>query len=128
MPARKVIRTKNTTGHRNPIPPAIVLGNLILPSVISGGHPKTGLSKDPAEQVKQAFVNMKELVEAGGGGVDTIGKITIYVRDLAYRDFINEEWLAMFPDEDDRPARHVIRQDIQGDLMVQLDVIALTRE
>ena len=71
---------------------------------------------------------MKELVEASGGGVDTIGKMVIYVRDLAYRDFVNQEWLAMFPDEDDRPARHVIATDIQGDLMVQLDVIAVLKE
>ncbi len=129
MIKRTVIRTENMTEHRNPIPPAVTIGGLILPSVISGAHPQNGTSEDASEQVRQAFVNMKEIVEAGGGGTDTIGRITVYLKDLADREYVNREWVAMFPDADDRPARHVVlAPSMQGNLKVQLDVIALVKD
>lgn len=125
MATRKVIKIPGMGGHRNPIPIGVVLGNVILPSVISGANPGGATSKDPEQQIAQAFVNMKNIIEAGGGTTANIGKITFYVKDMAHRDFINNEWLKMFPDEEDRPARHVIKTELQGDLCIQMDVIAM---
>jgi 2-iminobutanoate/2-iminopropanoate deaminase len=41
------------------------------------------------------------------------------------RDELNLNWLAAFPDPDDRPARHVAVQPLQHGMAVQLEIIAV---
>ena len=124
MARRKVIKTDKLGSHNNPIPAGVVIGNVILPSVISANGPD-GISEDPEEQIHQAFENLKNVMEAAGGSTDNIGKIIVYLRDFSHRAIVNKEWVAMFPNEDDRPARHVMKLDIQGKTMIQLDVIGV---
>ena len=126
MASRKVVEVKGHPGHRNPIPVCVTLGDLILPSVIGGMDARTGsTSPDPQKQVEQAFLNMKEIVEAAGGTTDGIGKIIFYLQDMRYREFVNVEWLKLFPKENDRPARHVIKAEhLTGNTVIQMDVIA----
>ena len=38
---------------------------------------------------------------------------------------LNREWTAAFPDETSRPARHVLKADLGGGILVQADVIAV---
>ena len=99
MPRRQVVQYEDRSGHRNPIPVCVTLGDLILPSVIGTG----GGNADPRASIEQAFVNMKKIIEGAGGSLDGIGKITIFLKDFAHREFVNESWVKMFPDEDDRP-------------------------
>lgn len=125
MVERKTVHSENEKGHRNPIPTCVTLGNLILPSVISGraGVPNDA-SLSPEEEIERAFQRMKTIVESAGGRLNSIGKITVYLKDFKHREFVNKSWLKMFPDEDNRPARHVIPLDLPGKVIVQLDVIA----
>jgi hypothetical protein len=51
--------------------------------------------------------------------------MTIYVKDPAYRENVNREWLKMFPDEHDRPARHTLTWDLQRGMLVQCELIAV---
>lgn len=124
MASRKVIKAENLPQHRNPIPAGVVIGNLILPSVI-GGHGPNGISEDPEEQIRQAFQNMKQFMEAAGGTTDNIGKVTVYLKDFAHRELVNKEWIKMFGDEENRPARHVMKADVQGKTVIQLDVVGV---
>ncbi len=127
MPARKTVQLENDKGHRNPIPTCVVLGNLILPSVISGisGLPD-GVTLSPEEEIERGFQRMKTIVEGAGGSLDTIGKITVYLKNFSDREFVNKSWLKMFPDENSRPARHVVPLPLPGKVVMQLDVIAST--
>ena len=124
MARRKMIKSDKLASHDNPIPAGVVIGNVILPSVISGAGPD-GFSDDPEEQIRQAFENLRNVMEAAGGSTDNIGKVIFYLRDFSHRALINKEWLAMFPDEDDRPARHVMQIDVQGKTIIQMDVIGV---
>jgi 2-iminobutanoate/2-iminopropanoate deaminase len=47
------------------------------------------------------------------------------LKDLSYRDAVNKPWLEMFPDENDRPARHATQADLPGGMLVQLEIIAV---
>lgn len=124
MTSRIVIEVGERAGQPN-IPAAVVLGNLILPSVISGRNPaETRQSDDPETQIAQAFINMRTIVEAAGGSLDGIGKVTVYLKDFQHRTLVNKYWLDMFPEPGNRPARHVLPADLQGGDWVQLDVIA----
>ena len=92
MPQRKIVEIPHHPKHRNPIPTCVMLGNLILPSVIGGHDPKApGVKSDAQKQSEQAFINMKEIVEAAGGTTDGIGKVVVYSKDFKHREWVNRE-------------------------------------
>jgi enamine deaminase RidA (YjgF/YER057c/UK114 family) len=68
---------------------------------------------------------MKNIIEAAGGRTENIGKITIFLSDIKYRTLVNKEWEKMFPDQQDRPSRHVVDMPLRGKTVIQLDVIAV---
>jgi 2-iminobutanoate/2-iminopropanoate deaminase len=70
---------------------------------------------------------MQKIIEGAGGSLDGIGKITIYLKNFEDREIVNEFWVKMFPDENDRPARHVMAADLGGNTVIQMDVIASKR-
>ena len=54
--------------------------------------------------------------------------MTVFVKDDSVRDAVNVEWLKCFPDPLDRPARHTLVQELRGDMLLQLEVIAVVQE
>jgi 2-iminobutanoate/2-iminopropanoate deaminase len=123
---RQVIHVPGVPRHKNPIPNAVRLGNMIFSSSIAGYDPTTGeVPKDPAMQVANAFVNVRQTMEAAGGSTDDIGRILFYVHDMSTRELLNKEWLKMFPDEDNRPVRKVLVSEIPKELVVQIEVTAV---
>ena len=118
-------------GHGNtPIPMGARVGNLLCSSGINGADAATGkLPEDPLTQVKHAFANLQSLLAAGGASLADVVKLTVYLKDgpnqKAMRDAINVEWLACFPEADDRPARHILIYDLQNGMALQLEVTAM---
>lgn len=112
--------------HKAPIPMAAKVGQLLVTSAISGRDQETGAVPDTLEaEVATLFQNLRAVLDAAGGTTDHVVKITFYVRDLTARDAINPEWLAMFPDGDDRPARHTqVYGDMPKAYQVQAELIA----
>lgn len=92
--------------HENPIPNASRVGNVVMSSVIGGTKPGTReLPASLEEQVANVFAYIKHDVEAAGGSVDDIIKITFWVKDpVSQRAALNTEWVKMFPDAESRPA------------------------
>lgn len=113
-------------GHGgNPIPAASRRGPLLVTGGVRGVDPATGeLSGDAGEQVRRAFANLRTVVEAGGGTVDDIVHITVFAAVDGLRPALNKEWITMFPDEASRPARHLLRHDLPGGMLVQLEALA----
>ena len=113
--------------HGAPIPMGARVGNMIFSSGIIGADPSTGtVPEDLESQCVFAFANMKTMVENAGGKVENIGSIKVYMKDRSQREAVNGPWLEMFPDEDDRPARHAIQYDaFPPGVLVQLEVIAV---
>jgi len=64
------------------------------------------VSDDPAEQVKQVFINLKAVCEAAGGSFDDVVKLTIYLPDLAHFPLVNDVMAEHF--EQPYPARAAI--------------------
>ena len=113
--------------HGAPIPMGARVGNMIFSSGIIGADPSTGtVPEDLESQCVFAFANMKKMVENAGGKLENIGSIKVYMKDRSQREAVNRPWLEMFPDEDDRPARHAIEYDaFPPGILVQLEVIAV---
>ncbi len=112
-------------GHKAPIPLAARVGPLLCSSAIAGKDPSSGaLPADGALQCAQAFANMKAVLAAGGASLADVVRVSVTLADDALRDAINAEWLACFPDPDDRPARHIGVQPLQHGMQVQLELMA----
>jgi 2-iminobutanoate/2-iminopropanoate deaminase len=114
------------THGATPIPMGARVGNMIFSSGIAGKDPATNtLPPDAAAQAHFAFRNLRALIENGGGTLADVGHVTVFLKDNTARDAINAEWVALFPDPHDRPARHTLIHDLQGGMLLQLEAIAV---
>ena len=111
--------------HGNPIPVAVKIGNMVFTGGVAGTNEAGTTPEDPDEQIGQVFRNLQRIVEAAGGTVADIAKIDVKLRDMSHRAIVNKHWLAMFPDEHDRPARHTTQADLPGSLAIQVEMIAV---
>lgn len=115
--------------HNAPIPLGAKVGNLICSSGIGGKDPATGqLPPAAASQARLAFDNMQRLLDVGGGTLADVAKLTVYLKENSVREAVNAEWLRCFPDPADRPARHILIQDLQHGMWLQLEFIALIQK
>lgn len=113
--------------HKSPIPNASRIGNVIASGLIRGTDPATGkLAATLAEQTRLMFAHMAETVEAGGGRVEDIIKVTFWMEALD-RPAVNGEWVAMFPDPASRPARQIMQVPMEQGVLIQCDFLAVIR-
>lgn len=102
------------------------IDNIIYSSGIMGNDPKTGKTAATGEeQVRYAFANVEKFLTAAGVTPDDVIRMTVLLEDMDLREFVNDEWLKMFPDPHSRPARHAVTQKLNGTMLVQLEVIAV---
>lgn len=113
--------------HGNaPIPMGARVGNMIFSSGIMGKDPATNtLPDDVNEQARFAFENMIALLEAGGATLRNLARMTVFIKNESARPAINAQWLKYFPDPHDRPARHTLTYDLQGGMLLQLEIVAV---
>jgi 2-iminobutanoate/2-iminopropanoate deaminase len=127
MSNRKSIEVDGLQHGGNPIPLASRVGNVVMTGGVGGSDPVTGKAPDDeAAQVANAFKNIERILEAAGASMDDVVKLSIAVKSLALRDEINKQWVAYFPDEHSRPARHVTQYDhFRRNVVIQLEAYAV---
>lgn len=125
MAKRQVLHVKGSN-HQNPIPTAVKVGNMVYTSAIIGSDPETGkMPESVEEEVANLFHYMREITELAGGTTDDIAHLSVSLTDREYKKIVNVEWLKMFPNEDDRPARHSTVQKLRDGLRVQIEMTAV---
>ncbi len=113
-------------GMWNSLPLGVAIGNLVHSAGTMGRDPATDAnSPDPGNQAEMAFVNTRRLMEAAGLSLGDIGHMFVWYKDQASREALNAPLQAFFPDAEDRPAWHLIQADLPGDMVVQVEVIAV---
>jgi 2-iminobutanoate/2-iminopropanoate deaminase len=126
MAKRKPISGRGIPEHPQPFPAALRIGNMIFSAGIGSRDEEAGTDPEtPAGQIEQAFVNMRRIVEAGGGQVGDIAKVVVYLNDRKDRDMVNAAWEKMFPDENDRPVRHTLTTELPRNRVIQMEFIAV---
>lgn len=117
----------NTEGfaHVNPVPVASRIGQHLYSGVLTGRDLETRKFPELDEQVRIVFERIAELMQAAGGSTDDIVKIHLWVERYRDRDAINREWTAMFPDPESRPARQIMKAELDEGALIQADVIAI---
>lgn len=112
--------------HNAPIPMGARIDNLVFSSGIQGMDPTTGIVPDDGiEQVRFAFLNLESFLRAAGVTYDDVIRLTVHLEDTSLRDEVNRYWLELFPDQDDRPARHSMNLTLNNNMLVQLEVVAV---
>jgi 2-iminobutanoate/2-iminopropanoate deaminase len=105
------------------------IGDMVFSSGIMGADPVTGqVPDDGREQVRLAFANLRSFLDAAYVSAEDVIRMTVYLADNELRPAINEQWLAMFPDADSRPARHTLVQPLQGRMQVQVEIVAVSAD
>lgn len=126
MASRREVVEIPGLSHGAPIPMGAKIGGMVFSSAISGRDPETGeLPVDPDLQAEVLFRNLRTFMKNAGGTPDSIAHMTVFLREEKYREAINKEWLKMFPDEKDRPARHAITIELRGKVLFQIEIIAV---
>ena len=114
--------------HRNPIPNAARIGNMIVSGLIRGVDPATAkLPSTVEQQCAFMFQHLRRTVEAGGASIDDIIKVTVWMQPLR-REPVNDEWVKMFPNPASRPARQIMEVPMEPDVLVQCEFIAVIAE
>ena len=125
MPKRTSVYVEGFS-HKNPIPAACRIGNMVYSGSIQGTDPKTGkYGATLEEQSALMFAHVRRILEAAGGTPENIVKMTLWLKDRANREPVNREWLRMFPDSGSRPARHAIQSPLDGEKLLECDFIAV---
>ncbi len=105
-------------GHSNPIPAACRVGNVIESGGIRGVRPDGVVPAGLEDQCRAMFANVRRIVEAGGGTLEDIVKLTVWLHHAEDRSALNTVWLEYFPDPASRPARHTMQQDMPAPKLV----------
>lgn len=125
MAKREVLHVKGSN-HQNPIPTAVKIGNMVYTSAIIGSDPETGeMPQSVHEEVTNLFYYLREIMELAGGTTEDIAHLSVLLTDREYKNIVNEEWLRMFPDEYNRPARHSSVESLRNGLRVQIEMTAV---
>jgi 2-iminobutanoate/2-iminopropanoate deaminase len=112
--------------HKNPIPAASRVGNMLMTGIITGTDPATGKLADTLDaQCADIFHHVRSIMKAAGGSTDDIIKM---MADRSNRDVLNAEWVKMFPDPHARPARHTSQTALEGGQLIVCDITAVFTE
>ncbi len=126
MADRRSIEIPGVRLHQQPFPGATRIGNMVFSSAIPGMDRETGtVPDDPRQQIRNAFANVRALLEVAGATPDNVAKVQVFLADREMRPMVNEEWEAMFPDEDSRPVRHTVGGALPNNYVVQLEFVAV---
>ena len=121
---KEEISTKNAPAAIGPYSQAIRVGNLIFTSGMIPIDPKTGelVSGPVEEQAKQAFTNLKNLVEASGASMDDVVKTVVFISDMNDFGKINEIYETFFTAP--YPARSCVQAArLPKDVAVEIEAV-----
>ena len=125
MTKRQVIQI-NGSAHENPIPTAVKIGNMVYTSALMGTDPSSGqMPETVEEEVAQLFTYILEIMEKAGGSSENIAHLSVSVTNRSYKEIVNKEWLKLFPDPDNRPARHTTVHSLKPEVHVQVEMVAV---
>lgn len=109
---RQVIDVKSRRRMHSPVPEGLRVGDWLFCSLLgpTDGPPVT----TPDQDGELLFQRIQDLLDEAGATPDNIVQAQVYVLDDADRKVINTQWVKMFPDPSDRPARFILNVDPNG--------------
>lgn len=123
---KEIIHTDAAPAAVGPYAQAVVVngGKMVFVSGCLGLEPDTGelVSENFEAQVRQAFANMQALIEASGGNLNSIVKLTMYLTDLSKFASANSIMAEIIPEP--YPARTTVEvSGLPKDGQFEIDAI-----
>jgi len=124
MASIKVIQTDRAPKPVGPYSQAVSVDGWLFVSGQLPIDPKTGklVEGDFREKVRRVMENIKAIVEAAGGTLKNVVKVTVYLEDISKFSEFNEVYSEYFKDH--KPARSVVEAKIPKNAGLEVDVIA----
>jgi 2-iminobutanoate/2-iminopropanoate deaminase len=126
MESRKNFNTDKVIRMSPVFPQAVIAGNFIFLSGTTGSDPVTGklISDSFEEQTRQAFLNIKTILEGAGSSMDKVVKTTVWMVSGNEFPILNKVYGEFFPDN--APARSAPQvMPFPGGIQVSIECIAL---
>ena len=112
--------------HHAPIPMAAMVGNILYSSAIMGMDPATGeVPPHEGRQVELVFQHVRTVLEQAGLGPSDVVYCGVLVVHDEVKEPVNRSWEEMFPNANDRPARHTTVMPLPSGLAVQMQIVAV---
>ncbi len=122
---RKIISTNQAPAAIGPYSQANAAGGFLFTAGQIPLDPATMeiVGTTAAEQARQALINAKAVVEAGGMTLDDVVKVTVFILDMGEFGNINEVYQTFFSAEP--PARSVVEVSrLPKDVLVEIEMVA----
>lgn len=123
---KKVIQTERAPKAIGPYSQAIQAGNFLFLSGQIPLDPKTGefIKGDIRRQTQQVLENIKGILESQELGMDSVVKVTIFVKDIGNFNEVNEVYATYF--RSSPPARSTVGvAKLPKDADIEIEAVAL---
>ena len=122
---KKVIATDKAPAAIGPYSQAIEVNGMVYTSGIIPVDPATGnIPEGSVAQAEQAFLNMKNLLEAAGTDIGQVVKTTVFIKEMNDFGAINEVYAKYFTEP--YPSRSCVEvARLPKDVMLEIEAIAL---
>ena len=122
---KKVIATDKAPAAIGPYSQAIEVNGMVYTSGIIPVDPATGnIPEGSVAQAEQAFLNMKNLLEAAGTDISQVVKTTVFIKDMNDFGKINDIYKEFFTS--DFPARSCVEvARLPKDVLIEIEAIAV---
>ncbi len=118
------IHTENAPAAIGPYSQAIDIGEMIFTSGQIPVAPDGSVSSDISEQTRQALLNLKAVVEAGGSSFDKVIKTTVFITDMAQFGAINAVYSEFFSEP--YPARSCVQvAALPKGVSIEIEAVAI---
>jgi 2-iminobutanoate/2-iminopropanoate deaminase len=124
---RKIIRTDGAPKPGGPYSQGIVAGNLVFVSGQDGRDPSTGKRPEGIEaQTRQTLINIGAILRKAGTSMENVVKTSVFLTTLNDFEAMNRVYVGFFAK--DPPVRTTIQTAFRGDMLIEIDCIALVPE
>ncbi|MEC0265023.1 RidA family protein [Paenibacillus anseongense] len=121
---KQPIATDGASGK--PFSSAIQAGGFVFVSGQGGLDPATGqvVSTDLKAQTLQTLENIRHILQEANTALEDVVKVNVYLKERSHYEAFNEVYGSYFAYP--YPARTTIYCDLNFDILVEIDVIALS--
>ena len=105
---RQIVQTDNAPGAVGPYSQGTRTDQMVFTAGQLPLDPATGkiVEGDIQDQTRQSLKNLQAVLEAGGAGLDSVMKTTVFLQDMGEFKLMNEIYAEFFPDNP--PARSAV--------------------
>lgn len=120
---QKVISTDKAPSAIGPYSQAIEVNGMVFTSGVIPVDSATGaIAESIEEQAKQAFSNLRNLIEASGASIDKVIKTTVFIKEMNDFGKINEIYASFF--KEPYPARSCVEvARLPKDVLLEVEAI-----